>query len=127
MLPGLDGTNKANFGFVVKYQTGASTVPGGNLEFHYNVGAFHFHSKDMEWLVVTNANWARFQGLGQIKGRSEVYRFRVDARDGDAGGGSQPDRFVIKIYGLGDDPDVADPAYKASGDVEGGQIKIHRN
>ena len=124
LLPGLDGTSKANFGFVVKYQSGSATVPGGNLEFHYNVGRFHLSSTEMEWLVVTNANWAKFQGTATISGASGVYPFRVDARDTDKLG--QPDRFVIKIWAPGADPDATSPIYKASGDVLGGQVVIHR-
>ena len=123
LLPGLDGSSKANFGFVVKYDNGASTVPGGNLEFHYNVGKFHLRSAAMEWLVVTNSNWAKFQGSARIDGSDEFYPFRVDARDGDSAGTT--DRFIIKVYEPGADPDAADPVYKASGDVQGGQIKIH--
>jgi hypothetical protein len=122
LLPGLDGTSKANFGFVVKYQSGASTVPGGQLEFHYNVGAFHVHSAGMEWLVVTNTNWAKFQGAAEIDGAAGLFPFRVDARDGDGAG--QSDRFVIKIWAPGANPDTDEPVYKGSGDVSG-QVKIH--
>jgi len=49
----------------------------------------------------------------------------VDARDGDSAGGSLADRFVIKIWAPGANPDVDEPLYKASGDLEGGKIKIH--
>jgi hypothetical protein len=121
LLPGLDGSSKANFGFVVKYQSGASTVPGGNLEFHYNVAKFHLKSTGMEWLVVTNNNWAKFSGVARIDGASGDYPFRVDARD------DAVDRFVIKIWAPGANPDTDSPIYKASGDVEGGQVKIHRS
>ncbi len=128
VLPGIcetDGacSEKANFGFIVRYKNGAATVPGGNLEFHYNVSGFHVKSTDMEWLVVTNSNWAHFQGTATIGGLSGVHAFRVDARD--SNGGGQPDRFVIRIWAPGDDSDVDEPLYKASGDVEGGQVKIH--
>ncbi len=121
LLPGLDGTSKANFGFVVRYQNGASAQPGGQLEFHYNVGKFHLHSTGMEWLVVTNNNWAKFSGTARIDGASGNYPFRVDARD------DSVDRFIIKIWAPGANPDTDSPIYKASGDVEGGQVKIHRS
>ncbi len=88
--------------------------------FHYRVGGFHLHSTEMEWLVVTNQNWAKFQGEATIDGLTGEFLFRVDARDGD------PDRFVIKVYPVGGDPDVDEPVYTASGDLGGGQIKIHR-
>ena len=125
LLPGINGISKATFGFVVKYKNGASTIPIGNLEFQYRVGDFNLHSTDYDWLVVTNSNWAKFQGLATINGSGDLYPFRVDARDGDANGGSHEDRFIIKIWASGDDPDVNDPIYKASGDLGGGQIKIH--
>jgi len=51
---------------------------------------------------------------------------RVDGRDGDKDGGSLPDRFIIKIWEPGADPDVDELLYKASGDLGGGQIKIHK-
>ncbi|MBI4012239.1 MAG: hypothetical protein HY359_08040 [Candidatus Rokubacteria bacterium] len=69
----------------------------------------------------------KFQGSATIGGLNGLYPFRVDARDGDAGGGNQPDRFIIKIYAPGANPDNAAPIYKASGDVEGGTIDIHGN
>jgi hypothetical protein len=125
-LPGLDGTSKATFGFVVKYKTGASTTPSGQLEFQYHVGNFHLHSADYDWLVVTNQNWAKFQGVATINGSEELYPFRVDGRDGDKDGGSLPDRFIIKIWEPGADPDFDELIYKASGDLGGGQIKIHK-
>lgn len=126
LLPGIDGTSHANFGFVVKYKNGSSSVPGGNLTFHYNVGSFQLTAGGFDWLVVTNSNWARFQGLATIDGAPGDYPFRVDARDGDTRGGSQPDRFIIRIWAAGADPDLDEPIYKASGDVQG-EVTIHRN
>lgn len=123
-LPNIDGTSPANFGFVVKYKKGA-TNPDGQLEFQYRQGDFNLHSSGMEWLVITNKNWAKFQGLATIKGLDGLYPFQVDARDGDFGGRSQPDRFIIKVYPPGGDPDVDEPIYKASGDLKGGSIVIH--
>ena len=59
-------------------------------------------------------------------GSDELYPFRVEARDGDANEGALPDRFVIKVWAPGEDPDVDELDYKASGEIQGGQIKIHR-
>jgi len=126
-LPDIDGTSPANFGFVVKYKKGA-TNPDGQLEFRYQQGDFNLHSSGMEWLVITNKNWAKFQGLATIKINGlvseELYPFHVDARDGDFGGRDQLDRFIIKVYAP-DDVEQTDPIYKASGDLEGGNIVIH--
>jgi hypothetical protein len=96
-------------------------VPGGALQFCYNAGKLHLKSATFDWLVVTNTNWAKFQGLATITGAGDaLYPFRVDARDG------APDRLVLKVWAPGSDPSTAEPIYKASGDVSGGQITIHR-
>ncbi|MEE8372148.1 MAG: hypothetical protein V3R87_00225 [Dehalococcoidia bacterium] len=124
LLPEIDGTSPASFGFVVKYKKGAST-PDGQLEFQYRQGDFNLHSSGMEWLVIVNNNWAKFQGSATISGSDDVFPFRVDARDGDFGGGGQPDKFVIKVYAPEADPDNSDPIYKASGNLIGGNVMIH--
>lgn len=123
-LPGLTGTDKANFGFGVKYQRGATT-PTGQLEFRYRAGGFDLHSLGYDWLVVTNRNWAKFHGTATIRGLGHGYPFRVDVRDGNPNGGHQVDRFSIKIWAPGDDPESDEPTYKASGDIEGGNVIIH--
>jgi hypothetical protein len=96
-------------------------VPGGVLQFCYNAGKLHLKSAAFDWLVVTNTNWARFQGLATITGAGgALYPFRVDARDG------ARDRLVLKVWAPGSDPSATEPVYKASGDVSGGEITIHR-
>lgn len=119
-LPGLDSTSPGHFAFTVGYRHGRSTVPDGQFRLVYRAGDFELaaHSS-FDWLVVTNSNWARFQGLGTLSDGT-VVPFRVDARDGD------PDRIVIRIWAPGADPSVDEPAYRASGDVERGQVVIHR-
>ena len=42
-------TGKANFGFVSKYQQGAS-VPTGQTEFQFKAADLNFHSTDYQWL-----------------------------------------------------------------------------
>jgi len=121
LLPAIDGTSKANFGFVVKYKNGSSTMPSGNLTFNYAVGDFRLSSSAFDWLVVTNDNWAKFEGTATIQGRTGLYPFKVEARDG----GSTGDRFIIKIWAPGADPDKDPLIYKASGDVQG-EVAIHR-
>jgi hypothetical protein len=126
MLPGLDNTSPANFGFMIKYKHGA-TSPDGQLEFQYQQGDFNLHSSGVDWLIITNNNWAKFRGLATIKGLDGFFPFHVDARDGDNGGGDQADRFIIKIWAPGADPDNDELIYKASGDLEGGNVIIHSN
>jgi hypothetical protein len=82
-------TGKATFGFVAKYQKGAS-VPVGNTQFQFKAGDLNFHSDSYDWLVVAGSK-AQFKGVGTINGAG-VYSFMLTARDGN------PDTFRIKIW-----------------------------
>ena len=121
LLPGMDGTSKANFGFVVKYKNGSSTVPSGNMTFNYSVGDFQLSSAAFDYLVVTNQNLTKFTGMATVKDAPGLYPFKVKARDAGATG----DRFAIKVWAPGDDPATDEAIYRASGDVQG-QVTIHR-
>ena len=84
-------TGKATFGFVSKYQKGA-TVPTGNTEFQFKAGDLNFKSTSYEWLVVNKAGMrAQYKGVGTINGAGP-YKFMLWATDG------APDTFRIKIY-----------------------------
>lgn len=125
ILPGVDSTSPANIGFVVKFKAGV-IKPDGQLEFQHRQGDFNLHSNGMDWLVIANNRWAKFQGTATMKDRDGLSQFRVDARDGDFGeGDSQLDRFIIKVWHLCDDPEKDETIHKASGDLEGGSIVIH--
>lgn len=125
--PSLSG--KANFGFVAKYQKGAS-VPTGNTEFQFHAGGLNFHSADYQWLVVAGAK-AQFKGAGRINGTSG-YKFLLTATDGQIDGGGGVDKFRIKItdssggliydnaQGAAEDIDSASPQQ-----LGGGSIVIH--
>src|SRR6187431_2061149 len=54
--PALAG--KANFGFVSKYQKGA-TVPTGNTEFQFQEGNLNFKSTNFQWLVIQGSSKAQ--------------------------------------------------------------------
>jgi hypothetical protein len=89
-------TGKATFGFVAKYQKGA-TVPNGNTEFQFRVADLNFHSTSYQWLLVNQAGKnAQFKGDGTINGASAPnghdYKFMIWAGDG------SPDTFRIKIW-----------------------------
>lgn len=86
---------KANFGFVSKYQKGA-TIPSGNTEFQFHVGNLNFNSTVYEWLVVSGAK-AQFKGSGTINGIGN-YGFLVSVVDGQVTGGGGVDKFRIKIW-----------------------------
>jgi hypothetical protein len=124
-------TGKANFGFVSKYQKGA-TVPSGQTEFQFRVANFNFHSTVYEWLVVSGPK-AQYKGSGTVNGVGN-YSFLLTATDGQATGGGGTDKFRIKIWDqasgailydnravAGDDIDRADPQ-----ELGGGSIVIHR-
>ena len=123
-----DLTGKANFGFVSKYQNGAS-VPTGNMQFHFNVGNLSFQSTSYEWMVISGGRKAQYKGLGTING-SGSYHFMLTAIDGDQSGGEGTDKFRIRIWsesnGLIYDnqlnaPDSSDPTTA----LGGGNIVIH--
>lgn len=109
---------KANFGFVSKYQKGA-TKPTGQTEFNFQTGNFNFHSSSYDWLVVTGGNAAQYKGSGTVNGSGE-YRFMLWAGDG------APDTFRIRIWtedGAGTETDVYDNA--SNQPISGGTIVIH--
>src|SRR5262249_15766599 len=54
-------TGKANFGFVSKYQKGA-TVPTGDTEFQFQTAGFNFKSTSYDWLVISGAK-AQYKGM----------------------------------------------------------------
>jgi len=87
-------TGKANFGFVSKYQKGA-TIPTGQTEFQFQTGNLNFHSTSYQWLVVSGP-MAQYKGSGTINGTGN-YQFLLTARDGRQGGGGGIDGFRLKI------------------------------
>jgi subtilisin family serine protease len=124
-------TGRANFGFVSKYQKGAS-VPTGNTEFQFHAGNLNFKSTVYEWLVISGGHRAQYKGSGTING-SGNYGFILTAIDEDRRNPGQPDRFRIRIWnkatgavvydnqiGTGDDVDLT-----ASGTLVQGSIVIH--
>jgi sugar lactone lactonase YvrE len=88
-------TGKAGFGFVSKYQKGA-TVPEGNTQFRFHAGNINFKSTSYDWLVVAGSK-GMFKGTGTINGEGR-YKFLISAIDGDLNGGNGADMFRIKIW-----------------------------
>lgn len=89
-------TGKATFGFVSKYNKGA-TVPTGNTEFQFHAASLDFHSDSYQWLVIAGAK-AQYKGTGSIAGREGTFGFLVTAIDGEIAGGGGVDKFRIKIW-----------------------------
>ena len=89
-------SGRANFGFVSRYQKGAS-VPTGNTAFKFDLAGLEFVSSSYEWLVVNQAGTnAQFKGSGLINGAADpngnAYKFMLWAGDG------SPDTFRIRIW-----------------------------
>ena len=87
---------KATFGFVSKYQKGA-TVPTGTTAFEFDLAGLAFSSQSYDWLVVNQAGTnAQFKGRGLINGAADpngnAYKFMLWAVDG------SPDTFRIRIW-----------------------------
>jgi hypothetical protein len=87
---------KATFGFMSKYQKGASS-PTGNTAFKFDLAEMAFTSQSYEWLVVNQAGTnAQFKGSGMINGLADpngnAYKFMLWPSDG------SPDTFHIRIW-----------------------------
>ncbi len=122
-------TGKATFGFVSKYEKGA-TVPTGNTEFQFKVADLNFKSTSYDWLVVAGSQ-AKYKGTGTINGAGN-YGFMLSAVDG-AIKGDGTDKFRIKIWDKeSNDKIIYDNEIGIAEDTEpstsigGGSIVIHK-
>ena len=119
-------TGKASFGFVSKYEHGA-TSPTGQTEFQLKIGNLNFHSSSYDWLIVTGAR-AQYKGSGSINGQGD-YGFMLTALDGQIAGG--PDKIRMKIWDKGSGVVIYDSQMGAPNQanpttaLEGGNIVIH--
>ncbi|MBN1999913.1 T9SS type A sorting domain-containing protein [candidate division KSB1 bacterium] len=123
-------TGKANFGFVSKYEKGATT-PSGQTEFNFKVADLNFHSSEYQWLVIAGPK-AMFKGIGTINNEGN-YGFLLSAIDGEISGGGGVDKFRIKIWDKDDgEAIVYDNQMDAAEDADlttaigGGNIVIHK-
>jgi hypothetical protein len=124
-------TGKATFGFVSKYQKGA-TIPTGETEFNYKVANFNFHSTNYQWLVISGP-MAQYKGTGTING-SGNFNFMLTGREGKLAGSNTADGFRIKITDsagnviydnlLSTDDSMTSANTQAIG---GGSVVIHKN
>ena len=123
-------SGKATFGFVAKYQKGA-TVPAGQTQFNFHTAGMDFRSASYQWLVIAGAK-AQYKGCGTINGGGE-YGFMLTAIDGQANGGGSVDRFRLKLWDVGTGTTVYDNQLGAADDTDpataiaGGSIVIHKN
>lgn len=125
-----DVTGRATFGFVSRYQRGAS-VPTGNTEFQFRAGDLNFRSTEYQWLVISGAR-AQYKGWGTINGQGD-YGFLLTAIDGQVDGGGGEDRFRLKIWDETSGTIIYDNQHGADDNAEledhtvigGGSIVIH--
>ena len=125
--PTLEG--KATFGFVSKYQRGA-TIPSGNSQFVFHAAGLSFHSTSYDWLVVPGAN-AQYKGTGTVSGLDAAlngtYKFMIWATDGALAGSGGADAFRIKLWqedALGAETVLYDNGSGST--LTGGSIIIHK-
>jgi len=122
-------TGKANFGFVSRYQKGAS-LPSGSTEFQFKAGDLSFRSTTYDWLVIAGAK-AQFKGLGTVNGSGQ-YGFILTVTDNQIDGGGNLDKFRIKIWDretgtvIYDNQLGADEPVDPSTVLGGGAIVIHK-
>jgi HYR domain/Galactose oxidase, central domain len=122
-------TGQANFGFVSKYQKGA-TVPTGQTQFQFQVANLNFQSTAYQWLVISGGFKAQYKGSGTINGAGN-YGFILTAIDGELKGGGGSDKFRIKIWDNATGKAVYDNQLGATDSADpttviaGGSIVIH--
>lgn len=122
-------TGKAHFGFVSRYQKGAS-LPSGKTEFQFKAGDLSFRSTAYDWLVIAGTK-AQFKGTGTINASGD-YAFLLTITDGQVSGGGNVDKFRIKIWDrttgtvIYDNQLGADDTATPSTALGGGSIVIHK-
>ena len=100
---------KATFGFVIRFESGAP-APTGNLT--YNDHASNVTIKEISYdLLVITGTHAMFRGTASVNGASQQFTVNVD----DLGEPGSSDTFSIDTSG----------GYMASGVLTGGDIQIH--
>lgn len=123
--PALSG--KTTFGFVAKYQKGAS-VPTGHTEFQFHANGLDFKSIAYEWLVIAGSR-AQYKGTGTIKGQSGTFSFLLTAIDGGPGGANDAMRMKILDANGGvvfDNKQGASDAGNDATQLDGGSISIKK-
>lgn len=88
-------TGKVSYGFTVNYFKN-STLPKGESQMEFKIGAFEFNALNFDYLSVSGA-WAQFKGSGKIIGGQSGINFIMTVIDGDLDG-SGVDKIRIKIY-----------------------------
>ena len=145
ILPGLTTTgqtDKAQFGFSVKYNNQSQINGNSDLQFSYSTGthcnnpnkAVNCHdlsvnATNISWLVMqgTNNSIGIFQGTAAmaVDGQASTVLFRVTGVDGQRLSPTATDQFKISIYASNANPNTDAPIYQVNAaDIARGNIKI---
>lgn len=144
LLPGLSSdtqSDKAKFGFNVRYDNAGGINPNSDLQFEYKTGsgcqkptkAVNCHQFDLDatsiaWLITQGQNNSTgiFQGDAKLEvdGSTSNVAFRLIGLDGERLDTAGQDHLVLKIYGEDADLNTANPIYQVGEDVARGNIKI---
>jgi len=116
------GSGPVTFAFNPKYLPNNSTVPAGDLEFHYNAGNIVFKSTSWDFLVVTNGNRGQAQGTGTLNG-STVCKFSLDAWQASFQPGNV-DAFGLTIFNCGGG--TGNRYVLPTAPITKGSIKVHQ-
>jgi hypothetical protein len=78
---------------------------------------------ELIWLVTTNKGWAHMRGKASLVGGTEL-PFRADLFAASQIHDPGPDRFALRVYAEGEDPNRASPICKLSGAMPAGSIRV---
>jgi hypothetical protein len=112
---GLVAGKKTNFGVNMKYKSGTTTAPTGNVEFKAKESDVTFMATSLDWLAI-NGDTAEAQGRGTVNGVAG-YSFRVVLVDG------SPESFAITIWR--DGMSYETPSYQTGNTLGGGNVQVH--
>lgn len=145
VLPGLianDQTDKATFGFVVKYTNAGQISANSDFQFGYSTGTkcnnpskavnchdMSFNATHVDWFTTQGVNNSTgiFQGVGTltVDGQDTTVKFRVTGRDGERLDPIASDQFELRMFNEADSPNTASPMYVVyAADIARGNIKL---
>ena len=94
----------------------------GHVEFRYTDGYIDLKSMSIEQLVITGGTIAQIKGWAEVNGEEGNWFFVKAIDNGEPGVGV--DTFEIKVWAPGVDPE-GDPTERASGVLQGGNVRVH--
>ena len=145
ILPGLNTesqTDKAKFGFSVKYNNQGQVASNSDFQLSYSTGTkcnkpqqavncheLELNATSISWLTTQGLNNSTgiFQGIANLKtdGQTSIVPFRVTGIDGERLNPTSMDNFQVHIFAPGANPNTDEPQYKINSmPIDRGNIKI---